>query len=68
MLCSSFYSTPGLPCRDERLIHRSAFASRATVAKSHVIATALLQLVLLKPTRADDVKSDDCGLASVFQP
>jgi len=47
-------------------IHCSAFANRATVAKSHVIATALLQLVLLEPTRADDVKPDECGLASVY--
>jgi rare lipoprotein A len=47
-------------------IHCSAFASRSTVAKSHVIATALLQLVFLEPTRADDVKTDECGLASVY--
>jgi rare lipoprotein A len=47
-------------------IHCSAFAKRAAVAKSHVIATALLQLVLLEPTRADDVKPDECGLASVY--
>jgi len=47
-------------------IHCSAFAKRATVAKSHVIATALLQLVVLEPTRADYVKSDECGLASVY--
>jgi len=47
-------------------IHCSAFANRATVAKSHVIATALLQLVLLEPTCADDVKPDECGLASVY--
>jgi rare lipoprotein A len=31
-----------------------------------VIATALLQLVFLEPTRADDVKADECGLASVY--
>ena len=31
-----------------------------------MIATALLQLVLLEPTRADDVKADECGLASVY--
>jgi rare lipoprotein A len=42
------------------------FAKRATVARSHVIATALLHLVLLGPTRADDVKADECGLASVY--
>jgi len=47
-------------------IHCSAFANRATVAKSHAIATALLQLVVLEPTRADDVKPDECGLASVY--
>jgi len=41
-------------------------AKRASVATSHVIATALLQLVLLEPTRADDVKPDECGLASVY--
>ena len=40
--------------------------NRATVAKSHVIATALLQLLLLEPTRADDRKPDECGLASVY--
>jgi rare lipoprotein A len=48
------------------LIHYSAFANRATVAKSHVIATALLQLVVLEPARADDIKPDECGLASVY--
>ena len=31
-----------------------------------MIATALLQLALLEPTRADDVKPDECGLASVY--
>jgi rare lipoprotein A len=44
----------------------SAFAKRAAVAKLHVIATALLQLALLEPTRADDLKPDECGLASVY--
>lgn len=29
-------------------------------------ATVLLQLVVQEPTRADDVKSDECGLASVY--
>ena len=47
-------------------IHRFAFPNRATVAKSHVLATALLQLVVLEPSRADDVKLDECGLASVY--
>src|SRR5674476_1383514 len=47
-------------------IHCSALANRATVAKSHVIATALLHLVVVEPTRADDVKADECGLASVY--
>ena len=46
--------------------HCSALAKRASVAKSYVIAAALLQLVLLGPTRADDVKADECGLASVY--
>lgn len=41
-------------------------ARRAAVARSHVIATALLQLILFEPTRADDVKPDECGLASVY--
>jgi rare lipoprotein A len=30
------------------------------------MATALLQLVMLEPTRADDVTPDECGLASVY--
>ena len=47
-------------------IHCCAFAKRATVARSRVIATALLQLVLLEPTRAADEKPDECGLASVY--
>ena len=47
-------------------IHCSAFAKRATVAKLHVIATALLQLIYFEPTRADDAKPDECGLASVY--
>jgi rare lipoprotein A len=38
----------------------------ATVARSHVIATALLQLILFEPTRADDAKPDECGIASVY--
>ena len=46
--------------------HCSTLATRATVARSHLIATALLQLILLEPTRADDVKPDECGLASVY--
>ena len=45
-------------------IHCSAFAGRATVG--HVVAAALLQLTLLEPTHADDVKPDECGLASVY--
>jgi rare lipoprotein A len=44
----------------------SALANRATIAKSHLIATALLQLALLEPTRAADEKPDECGLASVY--
>jgi rare lipoprotein A len=56
----------GLAMSRRKTIHGSAFANRATVAKSHVIATALLQLVVLEPTRADDVKADECGLASVY--
>jgi rare lipoprotein A len=47
-------------------IHCFAFANRATIAKSHVITTVLLQLVVLEPTRAADVKPDECGLASVY--
>ena len=47
-------------------IHCCAFAKRATVAQSGVIATALLQLVLLQPTNAADEKPDECGLASVY--
>jgi hypothetical protein len=31
-----------------------------------VIATALLQLVVLEPTRAEDVTPDECRLASVY--
>jgi len=56
----------GLAMLRQTLIHCSAFAKRAIVAKSHVIATVLLQLVVLESTRADDVKSDECGLASVY--
>ena len=47
-------------------IHCSAFAKRPTVAKLHLIATALLQLILLEPTRAADGNPDECGLASVY--
>ncbi len=43
-----------------------AFEKGATVAKPYVIATALLHLVLPGSTRADDVKPDECGLASVY--
>jgi rare lipoprotein A len=39
---------------------------RGAITKSHVIAAALLHLILLGPTRADDVKPDECGLASVY--
>ena len=41
-------------------------SKRATAARSHVIATALLQLILFEPTRADDAKPDECGIASVY--
>jgi len=47
-------------------IHCFSVANRATVAKSHVIAAVLLQLVVLEPTRAADGKPDECGLASVY--
>ena len=48
-------------------MHRAfQLMSQATLAKSHVVATALLQLVLLEPTRADDEKADECGLATVY--
>ena len=56
----------GLAMSRRKLSQCSTFAKRATVAKLHFIATALLQLALLEPTRADDVKSDECGLASVY--
>jgi rare lipoprotein A len=56
-----------MPAMSQRTsIHCSAFAKRATVAKSHLIAAALLQLVLPGPTCADDVTPDECGLASVY--
>lgn len=45
---------------------REPFAGRAAAARSHVIATALLQLVVFEPARADHVKPDECGLASVY--
>ena len=35
-------------------VHCFGFAKRATVAKLHSIATALLQLLLLEPTHAAD--------------
>jgi len=47
-------------------IHCSAFAKPATVARSHWIATTLLQLILLEPTHAADGNPDECGLASVY--
>ena len=47
-------------------MHCSAFAKRATVASSHLITIALLQLILLEPTRAADGKPDECGLASGY--
>jgi len=56
----------GLAMSRRKSIHLPVFASRAAVAKSHVIATALLQLVVLEPTRADDAKPDECGVASVY--
>ena len=56
----------GLAMSRRKLIHCSAFAKRATVAKSHWIATALLQLILLEPTHAADGNPDECGLASVY--
>ena len=56
----------GLAMSRRKLIHCSAFAKRATVAKSHWIATALLQLLLLEPTHAADREPDECGLASVY--
>jgi rare lipoprotein A len=56
----------GLSMSRRKLIHCSTFAKRATVAKLHLIATALLQLALAEPIRADDVNPDECGLASVY--
>jgi rare lipoprotein A len=47
-------------------VHCFGFAKRATVAKLHLIATALLQLLLLEPTHAADREPDECGLASVY--
>jgi rare lipoprotein A len=44
----------------------SALAKRATTAMLHLIATALLQLILLELARAADGNSDECGLASVY--
>jgi rare lipoprotein A len=64
-LCISFFDA-ALSVSRQTSDHCFAFAKRATVAKPHVIAAALLQLALLEPTRADDVKSDECGLASVY--
>ncbi len=43
---------------------REPFAERAA-ARSHVIATASLQLVIFEPARADDAKPDECGFVSV---
>jgi hypothetical protein len=43
-----------------------AFAKRTTIVMLHFIANALLQLFLSGPTCADDVKADECGLASVY--
>jgi rare lipoprotein A (peptidoglycan hydrolase) len=47
-------------------VHCFGFAKRATVAKLHLIATALLQLLLSEPTHAADRGPDECGLASVY--
>lgn len=45
---------------------REPFAKRATVARSRVIAAAFLQMAAFEPTRADDAKPDECGIASVY--
>ena len=47
-------------------VHCFGFARQATVAKLHLVATALLQLLLLEPTHAADREQDECGLASVY--
>ena len=64
MLCGSFRLTPRLSQRTSA--HCFGFAKRATVAKLHSIATALLQLLLLEPTHAADSDPDECGLASIY--
>ncbi|MBR0861662.1 rare lipoprotein A (peptidoglycan hydrolase) [Bradyrhizobium diazoefficiens] len=66
MLCSSPCLTPGLPHREEHTVHCFGSAKRAAVAKLHVIATALLQLLLFEPIHAVDEEQDECGLASVY--
>lgn len=36
------------------------------IATSYLLVVALLQVPILAPTSADDQKSDECGLASVY--
>jgi rare lipoprotein A (peptidoglycan hydrolase) len=47
-------------------VHCPTFGKRAIIAKLHLIAIALLLLILLKPTRAADGNPDERGLASVY--
>ena len=49
-------------------MHCSAFAKRATVASSHLITIALLQLILLEPTRAADGNRTNAVLRRAIQP
>ena len=41
-------------------------SERAAIARLHLIAVGLLQLILLEPVRAADATLDECGLASVY--
>ena len=59
-------SDAGLAMSRRTSVHCFGFAKRVTVAKLHLIATALLQLLLLEPTHAADREPDECGLASVY--
>lgn len=64
--CAARIMDAGLAMSRRSSIHCSPFAKRATVAKSHWIATAFFQLILLEPTHAVDGHPDECGLASVY--
>ena len=47
-------------------VHCPTFGKRAIIAKLHLIAIALLLLILLKPTRAANGNPDERGLATVY--